>query len=61
MTASLINTYLKTSLRKALRREGEVFACGDAYAEQEVIELPTDAHDAKLDGILTDDGFRKFI
>ena len=43
-----------------LRAEREVFACGVAYAGQEVEELPTDAHDAKLDGILTEDGFRTF-
>ena len=45
---------------EALRRDGEVFACGVAYAGQEVPELPTDAHDAKLDGILTENGFRTF-
>lgn len=44
----------------ALRRDGEVFACGVAYAGQEVAELPTDAHDAKLDGILTEKEFRTF-
>ena len=44
----------------SLRREGEVFACGVAYAGQEVRDLPTDAHDAKLDGILTENGFRAF-
>ena len=44
----------------ALRSNGEVFACGVAYAGQEVAELPTDAHDAKLDGILTENGFKAF-
>ena len=44
----------------ALRSNGEVFACGVAYAGQEVEELPTDAHDAKLDGILTENGFKAF-
>lgn len=44
----------------ALRQSGAVFACGVAYAGQEVAELPTDAHDAKLDGILTEIGFRAF-
>ena len=44
----------------ALRQRREVFACGVAYAGQEVEELPTDAHDAKLDGILTEDGFKAF-
>ncbi len=43
-----------------LRESGEVFACGVAYAGQEEAELPTDAHDAKLDGILTENGFRAF-
>ena len=44
----------------ALRSNGEVFACGVAYAGQEVAKLPTDAHDAKLDGILTENGFKAF-
>ena len=44
----------------ALRVDGEVFACGVAYAGQEVADLPTDAHDAKLDGILTEKEFRTF-
>lgn len=43
-----------------LRAEGEVFACGVAYAGQEVSVLPTDEHDARLDGILTETDFRKF-
>ena len=43
-----------------LRQRREVFACGVAYAGQEVEKLPTDAHDAKLDGILTEDGFKAF-
>ena len=43
-----------------LRRQGEVFACGVAYAGQEVAKLPTDAHDAKLDGLLTENGFQLF-
>ena len=44
----------------ALRLKGDVFACGVAYAGQEVAKLPTDAHDERLDGMLTEDGFRKF-
>lgn len=44
----------------ALRSSGDVFACGVAYAGQEVRALPTDAHDAPLNGILTPDGFRTF-
>jgi len=43
-----------------LRRQGDVFACGVAYAGQEVDFLPTDDHDERLDGILTEDGFRRF-
>ena len=45
---------------EALRQNGEVFACGVAYAGQEVERLPTEAHDAKLDGILTEIGFKAF-
>lgn len=43
-----------------LREAGEVFACGVAYAGQEMAELPTDAYDQRLDGILTETGFRTF-
>lgn len=43
-----------------LRNKGELFACGLAYAAQEVPHLPVDRHDQKLDGILTESGFRKF-
>lgn len=43
-----------------LRAEGDVFACGVAYAGQEVPDLPTDAHDEPLDGILTEQYFRAF-
>lgn len=42
----------------SLRAQGDVFACGVAYAGQEVEFLPTDDHDERLDGILTEDGFR---
>jgi len=45
---------------ETLRKSGEVFACGVAYAGQEVDHLPTDAHDVPLDGILTEDGFKAF-
>jgi len=44
----------------ALRRDGAVFACGVAFTGQEVAELPTDPHDAKLDGILTEKDLRIF-
>lgn len=43
-----------------LRSQGDVFACGVAYAGQEVADLPTDKHDADLDGILTEKEFRTF-
>ncbi len=49
--------YYDRTLR-ALRREGEVFACGVAYAGQEISSLPTDVHDEPLDGILTETSFR---
>lgn len=45
---------------EALRRKGDVFACGVAYAGQETADLPTDAHDQPLDGILTDAYFKVF-
>ena len=43
-----------------LRARGEVFACGVAYAAQEAASLPTGPHDERLDGILTETGFRNF-
>jgi len=43
-----------------MREQGEVFACGVAYAGQEANEIPTDEYDQKLDGILTEEYFRKF-
>ena len=51
--------YYDRTLAK-LRAEGEVFACGVAYAGQEVPDLPTDDHDEPLDGILTEKYFRLF-
>jgi len=51
--------YYDRTLEK-LRAQSELFACGVAYAGQEVSSLPTDAHDERLDGILTEDGFRAF-
>jgi len=45
----------------ALRRKGKIFACGVAFSGQEVPTLPTDAHDQKLDGVLTETGFKIFI
>lgn len=43
-----------------LREEGDVFACGVAYAGQEVPDVPTDEHDQFLDGILTEKYFKVF-
>ena len=51
--------YYDRTLAK-LRAEGDVFACGVAYAGQEVPDLPTDAHDEPLNGILTEQYFRAF-
>jgi len=51
--------YYDRTLAK-LRAEGDVFACGVAYAGQEVPDLPTDEHDEPLDGVLTEQFFRNF-
>ena len=45
---------------ESLRRRGDVFACGVAYAAQEAAALPTESFDQKLDGVLTPDYFRDF-
>lgn len=50
--------YYDRTLTK-LRKDGDVFACGVAYLGQELDTLPTDAHDERLDGVLTEDGFRR--
>lgn len=44
----------------ALRAKKEIFACGLAFAAQEVPVLPTDEYDQKLDGVLTEAGFKRF-
>jgi len=44
----------------ALRSQGQIFACGLAFAGQEVPVLTTDEHDQKLDGVLTENGLRIF-
>jgi len=44
-----------------LRSESEIFACGVAYSGQEVPTLPTGQYDEKLDGVLTETGFKRFI
>ncbi|PHS76771.1 MAG: 5-formyltetrahydrofolate cyclo-ligase [Robiginitomaculum sp.] len=48
-------------LRQNKANAGKIFACGVAYSGQEVPTLPTDQYDEKLDGVLTETGFRKFI
>jgi len=45
---------------EALRAAGPVFVLGLAYAGQEVAEIPSEAHDQKLDAILTETGYRAF-
>jgi len=44
----------------ALRAAGPVLALGFAYAAQEVPEVPIDAYDQRLDGVVTDEGLRRF-
>jgi len=44
----------------ALRENGDVLACGVAYAGQQSSDIPTDQYDQRLDAILTPSGFRKF-
>ena len=43
-----------------LRANGHIVAVGVAYAGQEVAKLPNDTHDQRLDGVVTEHGFRKF-
>jgi len=43
-----------------LRAAGPVTALGFAYGAQELPEVPTDAYDQRLDGIVTEDGLRLF-
>ena len=44
----------------SLRLNNDIFACGIAFAGQEVDFLPTDNFDQELDGILTDKYFKAF-
>jgi len=44
-----------------LRSKRQIFACGLAFAGQEVPVLTTNEHDQKLDGVLTENGLRVFI
>jgi 5-formyltetrahydrofolate cyclo-ligase len=41
----------------ALRAVKPVFVLGLAYAGQELAEVPAEAHDQRLDGVLTDGGY----
>jgi len=41
----------------ALRARGAVFALGMAYSGQQVARIPTEAHDQRLDAILTEKGY----
>ena len=41
-----------------LRAEGPVFVIGLAYAGQEIDAVPNEAHDQRLDAILTEIGYR---
>jgi 5-formyltetrahydrofolate cyclo-ligase len=43
-----------------LRRSGSVVAVGIGFSGQEMAELPADAHDEKLDWIVTELGARRF-
>lgn len=45
---------------QSLRTSGEIFACGVAYSGQEVPTLLTDQYDQKLDGVLTETGFKRY-
>ena len=43
-----------------LRGRGPVFALGLAYAGQEVDEIPQEAHDQRLDAVLTESDYFQF-
>ena len=45
---------------QALRKSGEIFACGVAFSGQEVPTLLSGQYDEKLDGVLTEAGFKGF-
>jgi len=45
---------------EVLRSQKTIFACGVGFAGQEVPTLPSGPHDQKLDGVLTETGFRIF-
>ena len=43
-----------------LRQQKSIFACGVAYVAQQTEIIPTNNHDALLDGILTEEYFKAF-
>lgn len=44
----------------ALEQQGRLVRIGLAYCAQEVAHIPAEPHDKPLDGILTEEGFRRF-
>ncbi len=49
------------ALRTYHQEQGtDIFACGVAFAAQEATHIPVDAHDMRLDGILTEQYFKAF-
>ena len=45
----------------ALRASGPALAIGLAYAGQQVDRLPCDAHDQRLDGVITENAYLSFM
>jgi 5-formyltetrahydrofolate cyclo-ligase len=43
-----------------LRAKRHTIAIGFAYAQQELAQVPIDAFDQRLDGVITQDGVRIF-
>lgn len=52
--------YDRTLAQLRLAKPSGVFACGVAYAGQETADIPVDQYDQTLDGVLTEQYFRKF-
>ena len=44
----------------ALRGKGEILAIGAAYHDQEIEDIPNDAHDQKIDALVTDQAIIRF-
>ena len=51
--------YYDRTLEK-LRGQKAITAIGIAYAGQEIVAIPHGPHDQRLDGVLTEDGLRRF-